>query len=114
MLNQNVLFKKKSNHTEFIVWQHAGPYRSQMVPGTSISSGGRHHFITSSKLKAQVSFSDHLLSVVRSSVCLSTSHLHLLLQNYWANLNQTWHKVSFGRGNSNVFKQSVPPFSNGR
>ena len=61
----------KSNHTEFIVCQHAGPYRSQMVPGTIIFSGGRH-FITSSELKAQVSFSDRLSSV-RLAVLLSVN-----------------------------------------
>ena len=59
---------------------------------------------SSPELKAQVSFSDHLSSVVclsvHPSVCLSVrlsvnfSHFHLLLQNHWANFNQTWHKVS--------------------
>ena len=69
---------------------------------------------SSPELKAQVSFSDHLssgvcLSVrpsVRLSVCLSVnfSHFHLLLQNYWANFNQTWHKASLGEGDSSLFK----------
>ena len=47
----------------------------------------------SPELKAQVSFSDHLSSVV----CLSEnfSHFHIL-QNHWVNYNQTWHKVSLG------------------
>ena len=53
-------------------------------------------------LKAQVSFSDRLLSVVRLTICLS--HFHLLLQNHWANFNQTWHKASLGEGNSSFFK----------
>ena len=69
---------------------------------------------SSPELKAQVSFSDHLSSVVclsvhpsvRPSVCLSVnfSHFHLLLQNDWANFNQTWHKVSLGEGDSSLFK----------
>ena len=67
-------------------------------------------FFSSPELKAQVSFSDHLSSVVCLSVCLSVrlsvnfSHFHLLLQNHWANFNQTWHKVSLGEGDSSLFK----------
>ena len=66
---------------------------------------------SSPELKAQVSFSDHLSSVVclsvrLPSVCLSVnfSHFHLLLQNHWAVFNQTWHKVSLGEGDSSLFK----------
>ena len=65
---------------------------------------------SSPELKAQVSFSDHLSSgaclSVRLSVCLSVnfSHFHLLLQNHWANFNQTWHKASWGEGDSSLFK----------
>ena len=53
-------------------------------------------FFSSPELKALVSFSDHLSSVVCLSVRLSVniSHFHLLLQNHWANFNQTLHKVS--------------------
>ena len=64
---------------------------------------------SSPELKAQVSFSDHLSSVCLS-VCLSVrpsvnfSHFHLLLQNHWANFNQTWHKASLGEGDSSLFK----------
>ena len=49
------------------------------------------HF-SSTYLKAQVSFSDHLLSIVSPSVCLSVnlSHFQLLLQNYWAIFTRTW------------------------
>ena len=60
-------------------------------------------FFSSLELKAQVSFSDHLvvrrLSVLLS-VCLSVnfSYLRLLLKNHWANFNQTWHKASLGDG----------------
>ena len=61
---------------------------------------------SSPDLKAQVSFSDCLLSVVRPSVCLSVnfSHFHLLLKNNWANINKTWHKASLGGEDSNLFK----------
>ena len=55
--------------------------------------------------KAQVIFSDLLSSFVRPparpSICLSIcSHFHLLLQNHWANFNQTWHKSSCVKGHS--------------
>ena len=72
--------------------------------------------ISSPELKAQVSFSDHLSSVVCLSVRLSVnfSHFHLLLQNHWANFNQTWHKVSQGEGDSNLFKWRAMSFPKGR
>ena len=72
---------------------------------------------SSPELKAQVSFSDHLSSVVcRLSVRLSVnfSHFHLLLQNHWANFNQTWHKASLGEVDSSLYKRRAPPFSKGR
>ena len=56
-------------------------------------------FFSSLELKAQVSFSDPLSSVVclpvRPSVLpsLKFSHFHLLFQNHWANFKQSWHKV---------------------
>jgi hypothetical protein len=58
---------------------------------------------------AQVSFSDCLLSVVyvrlavRPSVC-KVLNFRLLLQNHWANFNQTWHKSSLGGGDPKLFK----------
>ena len=57
---------------------------------------------------------------VRPSVCPSVrlsvdfSHFHLLLQNHWANFNQTWHKVSLVKWDSSLFKWRAPPFSKGR
>ena len=33
-------------------------------------------------------------------VVVNFSHFHLLLQNHWANFNQTWNKVSLGEGDS--------------
>ena len=61
---------------------------------------------SSPELKAQVSFSDRLSSVV----CL----FHLLLQNHLANFNQTWHKVFLGEGDSSLFKWRATPFPKGR
>ena len=49
------------------------------------------------------------------SVCLSVnfSHFHLLLQNHWANFNQTWYKVSLGEGDSSLFKWRATPSKRG-
>ena len=53
------------------------------------------YIFSSPELKAQVSFSDHLSSVVCLSVCLSVrpsvnfSYFRLLLMNHRANFNQT-------------------------
>jgi hypothetical protein len=33
------------------------------------------------------------------------SFKNLLLQNDWANFNQTWHKLSLGKGDLNLFKR---------
>ena len=66
---------------------------------------------SSHELKAQVTFSDRL-----SSDCLSVifSHFHLLLQNHWANINQTWHITSLGKGNFILVKWKATPFSKER
>ena len=78
------------------------------------------YIFSSPELKAQVSFSDHLSSVVCLSVSLSVrlsvnfSHFHLLLQNHWTNFNQTWHKAFLGEGDSSLFKWSAPPISKWR
>ena len=63
-----------------------------------------HWFFSSPELKAQVSFSDQIcpLSVV---VVVIFSHFHLLRQNHWANLNQTWHKAFLDEGDSSLFKR---------
>ena len=37
-----------------------------------------------------------------------TTFKNLLLQNYWAYFNQTWHKVSLGEGNSGFFQMKGP------
>ena len=50
---------------------------------------------------------------VRHCVCPSVnfSHFHLLLQNHWANFNQTWHKASLDEGDvqmkSHVFQGKI-------
>ena len=64
--------------------------------------------------KTQVSFSDHL-----SSVCLSVrpsvnfSHFQFLLQNNWANFNQTWHRSYLGEEDSSLFKEGPRPSQRG-
>ena len=35
----------------------------------------------------------------------------ILLQNHWANFNQTWHKASLSNGDSSLFKWRTLPFS---
>ena len=47
-------------------------------------------------------------------VDVNFSHFHLLLQNHWANFNQTWHKASLEEGDSYLFKKRGPPFYKGR
>ena len=43
-----------------------------------------------------------------------TNLKNLLLQNHWANFNQTWHKASLGEGNSSLFYWRALPFFKGR
>jgi hypothetical protein len=81
----------------------------------------RFDLFSSPELKAQVSFSDRLLSVVCLSVCPSVwrlsvrlLHFQLLLQNRWANFNQSWHKSSLGKEDSELYKWRTPPFPKGR
>jgi hypothetical protein len=61
---------------------------------------------SSPELKAQVSFSDRQLSVVCLSIRLSVRLLHFLLlpQNYWANFNQSRHKSSLDKLDSELYK----------
>ena len=97
------------------VWTQSG-----LSPCGSNRLYHRHSFLSSPELKTQVSFSDHMSSVVclsvRPSVCLSVnfSHFHLLLQNHWTNFNQTWLKAYLGEGDSSLVKWRAPPFSKGR
>ena len=51
-------------------------------------------------------------SVWRLSVRLL--HFRLLLQNRWANCNQSWHKSSLGKGDSDLFIWRATPYSKGR
>ena len=69
--------------------------------------------INSPELKAQVSFSDHNLSIVHCR-CRKFSDFLLRLQNHWANFNQTWYKASLGKGDSNLYKWRTTPLSKGR
>ena len=68
----------------------------------------KHVVFSTPEPKAEVSCP---FSVV---VVVNFSHFHLLLQNHWAEFNQTWHKASLGEGNSSLFKWRAPPFSKGR
>ena len=72
-------------------------------------------FSSSPELKAQVSFSDRLSSVVCLSVRLSVNFSHgpLLLQKHWANFNQTWHKASLGEVDSSFFNEWPIAFPRG-
>ena len=59
------------------------------------------YFIFSSpQLKAQVSFSGHLMSVVCLSVypLVNFSHFLVLFSKHWANFNDIWHKISLDKG----------------
>jgi hypothetical protein len=72
---------------------------------------------TSPELKAHVSFSDRLLSIVCLSVwrlSVRLLHFQLLLQNRWANFNQSWHKSSLGKEDSELYKWRTTPFPKGR
>ena len=70
------------------------------------------YFLAHLKLKLKwASYSDRLFSV---RLYVNFSHNHHLLQNHWANFNQTWHKASSGEGDSSLFKYRAPPFSKGR
>ena len=54
------------------------------------------HFLAHLNLKLKwASYSDRLFSV---RLYVNFSHNHHLLQNHWANFNQTWHKASSGEG----------------
>ena len=82
---------------------------------------GTAGFFSSPELRAQVSFSDRLSSVVclfvhpsvRPSV-FNVFIFRLLLKNHWANFNQTWHKAFLGERDSSLFNWRAPPFSEGR
>ena len=60
-----------------------------------------------------------LITIIRLSVVavgvgvvvVKFSHFLLLLQNHWANFNQTWHKVSLSEGDLSFFKWRASPFS---
>ena len=49
--------------------------------------------------------------VVVVGVVVNFSHFHLLLQNHWANFNQTWHKASSGEGDCS--NEGPRPFPRG-
>ena len=77
-------------------------------------------FISSPEPKAQVQVSFlikircPLSVVVVVVVVVNFLYFYLLLQNHWANFNQTWQKAIMGKEESSLFKGSAPPFSMGR
>jgi hypothetical protein len=77
-----------------------------------------HMAFSSLELKAQVSFSDRPSSVclcVCPPICLyKLLHFRLLLQNHWANFNQTWHKSSLRGGDSKLYKRKGTALPKGR
>ena len=70
-------------------------------------------------LKAKVNFSDHCQLSVNLDGCPSVhlsvnfSHFLLLLQNFWVNFNQTWHKVLIGKRGSIFANEGLHPFFQG-
>ena len=70
---------------------------------------------------AHLSLSDQNLSlsvvvvvVVVVDVVVNFLNFYLLLQNHWANFNQTWHKASSGEGDSSCLNEgSRGPFPRG-
>jgi hypothetical protein len=57
-----------------------------------------------------------LIACCPSSICLSVRkllHFRLLLQNHWANFNQTWHKSSLGEGILNCSNEGDCPSPRG-
>jgi hypothetical protein len=62
-----------------------------------------------------------LIAFCPSSVCpsvwrlsVSLFHFQLLLQNRWANFNQSWHKSFLGKEDSELNKWRTTPFPKGR
>ena len=49
--------------------------------------------------------------IVKKLLKCIDDYKNLLLQNYWANSNQTWHKSSLGQGYIRLFKWRAPPLS---
>ena len=72
-----------------------------------------YEYFSSPEPQAQVSFSDHNLSVVVVIAVVNFSHFHLLLQNHWANFNQTWHKSSLGDEDLSFLNEGSRPFPRG-
>ena len=46
-------------------------------------------------------------------ITLTKLKKHLIFQNHSANFNQTWHKASFGEGDSSLFEWRATSFSKG-
>ena len=55
-----------------------------------------------------------LITICQLYVVVKFLHFLNLLQNHWANCNQTWYKASLGKGDSNFFKWRTMPFTKWR
>ena len=81
----------------------------------TILTGVFIEIFSSPELKAQVSFSDRLASVICPSVCLPVC----LSVNFTSSssspepLGQNWLRAVFGDGNSSLFKWRATPFPKG-
>ena len=78
-------------------------------------------FVSSPEPKAQVSYCRPFSSVVRRPSCVvrrascvvrrassvNFLHFHLLLENAWLDVNQTWQESFLGVGDSKLFKSYV-------
>jgi hypothetical protein len=60
-------------------------------------------FLAHLSWKLKWAFLIYSLVVHHLSLC-ELLYFRLLLQSHWANFNQTWHKSSFGGGDSKLFK----------
>ena len=70
--------------------------------------------VSSPELKAQVSFSDRLFSVVRPSVHLLTFHIFIFSRTGHLEFQPSWNKASLGKGDSSLLKWRAMLFSKQR
>jgi hypothetical protein len=101
-----------------IMWEFGASSKSSFRVALTFQFRGMQYLaqlFSSPELKAQVSFSDRPLSVCLSVWRLSVRLLYfrLLLQNRWANFNQSWHKSSLGKQNSEFYKWRTTPLPQG-
>ena len=106
LLNHPLLVRLKISDFQEFCGSWPSDSRETTMPSDYFALNGMT-LLSSPELKAQASFSNHLLFV-----CLSTFNIFIF---HWANFNQTWHKASneepqlFPRGDySEILKSSFP------